>query len=256
MGEPSISREEKFGTNSVLPQTLSALRLVTENVAAQSIPGPPKFHISDHYNRWESQVRPYLLDEAVYNQIHQEVHEDVSGEAFDTMRSIIFPHRRNEQDQYAFHCCTQRPDETAQRFAAELLELSALAFPEFRRWRESGSCSELVRQTPPESLKEAIDRAVLLEEPPVVTDALRKLNAPANSPSDLRQRPRQYAGRRNQPPDRQRRPWVARENTKYPSSITDPAPASRSSQATEAELLLFSNASETGYEAVAYADFM
>ncbi|VDP94177.1 unnamed protein product [Echinostoma caproni] len=204
IGEPSTSKgEEKADTNSVLLQALSALRLVMENVAAQQIPVPPKFHIGDDYDWWKSQLRRYLLSR-----------------------------RRKTQDRDAFRYCTQRTDETAQRFAAEPRKLAALAFLEceaafrelmllyqFADGVRSAAVQNSFVERPPESLKEAVTRAALLEEPRVATDAPPNLNAPTNSPPDCSQRPRQYVGRRRQPRDRRGRPWVARENAEDPSSI-------------------------------------
>ncbi|VDP94906.1 unnamed protein product [Echinostoma caproni] len=159
----------------------------------------------------EEKIDTNLLDEAVYDQIHEEVPEGVSNENFDIIQSILVPRRRKKQDRDAFRYRTQRPDETAQRFAAKLRKLAALASPQL-------AVRNSFAERSPESLKGTIDLATSLEEPPVATNVPPNLNAPTNSPSDLSQRPRQHAGRRRQPRDRRVLPWVARENAENPSS--------------------------------------
>ncbi|VDP85757.1 unnamed protein product [Echinostoma caproni] len=106
-GESSASREEKkIDTNSVLLQELSALRLAAGNMTTQQIPTSLKFHIADDYDRWKSQARRYLrvwelakqqylllslVDKTVYDQIHQEVPEDVTDKTLDMTRFIVVP---------------------------------------------------------------------------------------------------------------------------------------------------------------------
>ncbi|VDP93321.1 unnamed protein product [Echinostoma caproni] len=58
--EASDSREQTVDTNLVLIQASSALQTTTASVAAQQILSPTKFHVSDDYDRWESQVKDYL----------------------------------------------------------------------------------------------------------------------------------------------------------------------------------------------------
>ncbi|VDP91983.1 unnamed protein product [Echinostoma caproni] len=111
-----------------------------------------------------------LVDEAMYDEIHQEVPEDVSDETFDTIRSNLVPRRLKKQDREAFRYRTQRPDETAQRFTAELRKLAALAFPEcetafqelmllyqFADGVRSAAVQNSFAKRPAKSLKEATD---------------------------------------------------------------------------------------------------
>ncbi|VDP94237.1 unnamed protein product [Echinostoma caproni] len=132
---------------------------------------------------WEPAKRRYILfslvEEPMYDQIHQEVPEDVTDETFDIIRSIVVPHRRKKQVRDAFRYRTQRLDETAQRFAAELRKLATSAFsecePSFKEQSVLHQFADGVRpaavqnsfvEKPPVSLKEAVDRASSLEEPP------------------------------------------------------------------------------------------
>ncbi|VDP86415.1 unnamed protein product [Echinostoma caproni] len=81
---------------------------------------------------WETGKRQYLLltliDAAAYDQIYQNVSEEVTYETFSTVPPILVPRRRKKELWDAFRhrvLC-----ETAQQLATELPKLATSALPE------------------------------------------------------------------------------------------------------------------------------